>query len=189
LRGRVVKGLALAGVSLAVLFTSAVTVFSIKDTKDRVYLGNEWCSSCHKQAYRLWIGSPHSRTWVQLHSKNAMPVGLAEGWKEGDPMPTEHRYCLSCHAIGKALDQEERPENFHIEEGVQCEACHGPAGKVVKTASGRDSLVVDHQALIKPDESICLRCHKVPRSHSILRLHPWNFAKAWKRIKHGMEKK
>ncbi|MFC2075683.1 multiheme c-type cytochrome [candidate division KSB1 bacterium] len=181
-----VSGVVLIGIAVVLM---APTTSSNPDDKRpaAVYLGNQWCLDCHQEAYRLWIGSPHSRTWVQLHSRGAMPIGLAEGWRQGDPMPVESALCLSCHALGAALVSS-AADNFHIEEGVQCEACHGPAGVRVQAASGGDSLVVDHGGMTKADEKTCLRCHIMRSSHSRVEARVWDFASRWRRIQHGMEK-
>jgi hypothetical protein len=46
---------------------------------------------------------------------------------------------------------------------------------------------VDHERLVKPNEETCLKCHTLRPSHKSVRVHPWNFALRWKRIKHGKE--
>ncbi len=151
------------------------------------YLGNGGCVKCHTEAYRLWLGSPHSRTWVQLHSRDAMPVALAEGWRQGDPMPTETPLCLGCHAGGMGVGDGPTGDGFQIQEGVQCEACHGPAGRLVNTAAGADSLVMDHKVMVKSDSDTCVKCHTMRPSHTRVKARPWDYAVRWRRIQHGLE--
>ena len=186
MKGYSTAGLLIIGIFSLVLIAAPQTG-SGSEPDSVVYLGNQWCSDCHVEAYRLWLGSPHSRTWVQLHSRNAMVVALAEGWKEGDPMPTETGLCLGCHAIKTEPAVGTAADNIQVQEGVQCEACHGDAGKRTRTVAGGDSLIVDHDRLVKPSGETCLKCHAIRPSHSYIKARPWDYADRWKRIQHGME--
>jgi Cytochrome c554 and c-prime len=48
------------------------------------------------------------------------------------PKPAnESALCLDCHANNVAV--EHRGDRFNLQDGVTCEACHGPAGRWIKT--------------------------------------------------------
>jgi hypothetical protein len=81
--------------------------------------------------------------------------------------PWKKDACLNCHAINVPNDTP--ASTFHREDGVSCEACHGPAKKWLsehfhatwrlRTAADKESLgMIDLRAPAKRTE-LCLKCH------------------------------
>jgi len=71
---------------------------------------------------------------------------------------TEHR-CLSCHATGANSLSSQFATSFSKEEGVGCEACHGPG-----SAYATPEVMRDRERFIAlggppPDQDTCRRCH------------------------------
>jgi len=99
----------------------------------------------------------------------------------------ENRMCLGCHGVGvrdgKDLDHgpASRPE-----EGVTCEACHGPASahvaKARKGVKGPELVA----SLRRPTRA-CLDCHKHKASHEHERSRPFHDEHFRKEIAHGKE--
>ncbi len=140
-------------------------------------LGVASCASslCHG-AIERWKDSPILQneyvTWsrVDKHATRAFQVLLGERSKRiarnlGLAGPPERaRLCLDCHAFDPppAL----RGPRFHLEDGVGCEACHGPAGPWIAShaasgASHADNLARGLYPTSDPvaQAKLCLSCH------------------------------
>ena len=82
-----------------------------------MYLGSNWCGSCHQSIVETWQKTRHASAIDILKKKN----------KVHDPE------CLVCHvtgvgnrnAVGGFISMELNPQMAN----VQCEVCHGPGGK------------------------------------------------------------
>lgn len=102
------------------------------------YIGVESCaaSSCHgaksardqsnvsQNEYTTWFRfDQHSRAQETLHSPAASKITQALGqlW------PWENKVCLSCHSNNVA--NELTSASYSPDDGITCEACHGPAEK------------------------------------------------------------
>jgi len=104
--------------------------------------------AAHKGAYATLTNDKSSEIIKNLHRH-----------RDGQPLPAhKDASCLACHAVNAvgggglealAADHTRRDSNalaadasrFHVGDGVQCEACHGPAEKWVAlhtTAAWRD---------------------------------------------------
>lgn len=155
------------------------------------YAGNEACRACHETAYQTWLGTAHSRSWVFLGEPMAMEV--AKRHMPGMQAPPEMGMmmvvprmagCLACHATAADVEPAYRAPAFRLEEGVQCEGCHGPGSMHIKPG-----LVVAGQALQAsrmqmPDEEACLECHKERASHEPLQRPAFDYARATARTAH-----
>jgi len=103
------------------------------------YLGIQTCKGCHPQQLQAWQKTAHSRAIITLLRKQ----------KESDPS------CLPCHVTGMnrrdsgggfiSITQTPRMTN------VQCEACHGPAGRHAQHPKIRTFKPVTMRT--------CRRCH------------------------------
>jgi len=95
--------------------------------------------------------------------------------------PTEAPECLKCHATGYFPGEQMMPTNKK-EDGVTCEACHGP-GSVYKNKHGKEKTEEGLKlGLIigKNDEKICKKCHN-PESPTFA---GFNYKKDWEKVKH-----
>ncbi len=93
---------------------------SITPWKDSAVLQNEYTTwsrlDKHAKAYRV-LSDERSR-------KIARNLGLSRP-------ANESAVCLDCHAGNVAVQH--RGERFSLQDGVTCEACHGPAGRWIRT--------------------------------------------------------
>ena len=158
----------------------------IAGEKKYEYVGVKKCVTCHKSKKQgeqkdIWEKSKHSKTYTQLTSKE----GLAKAKTLGVEDPTKSDKCLSCHA--PEFDKKELfQKNFQIEEGVQCESCHGPGSeyKSKKIMTDHDTAVAN--GLLVPDEKTCLNCHKKDNPEH---KGTFDYKKAWDKIKHPVPNK
>lgn len=64
--------------------------------------------------------------------------------------------CAACHVTGYDVD-----EGAWLEDGVQCESCHGPGSDHIAVVRSRDASPEDISAsiVLSPDSAICGACH------------------------------
>lgn len=155
--------------------------------KHPVYVGVKVCAGCHQgkgMGYQQckWAVSKHARAYASLAKPEAKEIARLSGIPQE---PQESPMCLGCHATGAHVEDWEKDETFQIEDGVQCEKCHGPGSEY----SG-EKVMLNRQAaaaagLIMPTIETCMGCHKQKGSHvAVHRLPKLDMEKAWKDIQH-----
>lgn len=143
--------------SIILLFVLSMIVYAADKPE---YVGANKCKICHKAEkngaqYLKWQKQKHSKAYEALKSDGAKKKAEAMGVK--DPLKDEK--CLSCHTT--AYGSKNLAKSYKIEEGVTCEACHGP-GSLYK----KSSIMKDHKKAVKVgmvakvDEKVCANCHK-----------------------------
>lgn len=167
---------------LAVIFIGIIFISSLF-SQEFTYVGAAKCKICHKsekqgQQFPLWEARKHSKSFSALSTDKAKEVGQEAGVEN----PPEDPACLKCHAplAEKALELKE--------EGVSCEACHGPGSAYKKM-----SVMKDHGESVKnglteyesPDDvkKKCLTCHE--NAHGTT----FDFDAAWEKVKHPRPEK
>jgi len=135
------------------------------------YVGADKCKICHNHKdqvnqYEIWSNSGHAKAYATL-ATDAAKVLAAKAGVKGDPQKAAE--CLECHVTGFELDTSNFAETFVRENGVQCEACHGPgsnykATSIMSTTKYASSREEQHKlalnaGLIMLDEKTCLKCH------------------------------
>lgn len=132
--------------------------------EEPAYTGLKKCGMCHKKEksgmqLAKWTEGPHAKAFAALSSE----AGLAKAKELGVADPTTDDACLQCHSTGHGAAAE-LTVKLKKENGVTCEACHGPGGDYYKKktmaaihAGELDGATV---GLIMPDEAVCLGCHK-----------------------------
>ena len=104
-----------------------------------IYLGSNWCGSCHQSIVENWQKTRHARAIDILKKKN----------KAHDPE------CLVCHvtgmgnrnAVGGFISMETNAQMAN----VQCEVCHGPGGNQARAPQSVGMSPVSEES--------CRRCH------------------------------
>lgn len=130
------------------------------------YVANETCKLCHNKSdhgsqWSIWNDSPHAKAFETLLGEPALKIARD---RRLDEPPSEAYQCLRCHATAYDRDTAAVPEPLRIQDGVQCEACHGMGSQHV--ADGRNFLLgrvdsVDFAAHIDtPNERTCAQCHR-----------------------------
>lgn len=129
------------------------------------YIGAKKCKPCHftkkhGEQYGKWEAGPHAGAYDTLASQEALEIGKKLKLKEE---PQKSGECLVCHVTAYGVADSLKAETLTLEEGVSCEACHGP-GSEYKSMKVMKAITAGTQAreevgLIKPTEEVCVGCH------------------------------
>jgi YVTN family beta-propeller protein len=136
---------------------------------DRVYVGQVVCLECHRDSHRddfsvLYLAR-HARAYVALERPESREIARLSGI-DGDPLSSP--ICLGCHATAADVEAWELDEAFAIEDGVQCERCHGPGSDYSAAEIMADPDAARAAGLRIPTEADCLVCHKPKGSHDLV---------------------
>ncbi len=158
------------------------------DTKKHSYVGAEKCGMCHKsdkqgKQLSIWQSSKHSKAFKTLQTAEADKIAKEKGFKT---KAAETPECLQCHVSGHNVDASLKGPKFKVEDGVQCETCHGPGSDYQALAVMKDKAKAIANGLIVHDnkEKFCTGCHnsKSPTFKS------FKFKEAWSKIAHDVPK-
>jgi hypothetical protein len=161
---------------LTILVMLVVMVY-VALAADHAYIGNAKCAMCHKlakggQVWQVWEASAHAKAFEALNADNG---------------ETTNPKCLKCHTTGYGQGGYPPADTTINLKGVQCEECHGPASDYRLThsrAETKEKAMTEGGLIEKPDEKTCLRCHNDENPNKPA--EPWDFAKMWEKIKHGL---
>lgn len=132
-----------------------------------VYVGARVCASCHAgpgmgHQYSLWLHSKHSKAYATLARPEAKEITRLSGLRE---QPQEAFTCLGCHATGANAEDWEKDDTFRVEDGVQCETCHGPGSEYMTEDVMRDPAKAMAAGLVMPGPERCMVCHAAKGTH------------------------
>jgi YVTN family beta-propeller protein len=148
------------------------------------YVGNEVCGTCHAREYKRWLGTRHARTWVMLGMPELAPK-VAARFDRKPSNPQNSGICLKCHGTAADAPAEYRAATFHVEEGVQCEQCHGPGEKYAKEDIMKDKQKAISMGLQLPSRVLCMNCHQPKPSHEFMHRDSFDFDVFYKKIVHA----
>lgn len=168
---------------LSILLFAFLFLLSNNLFSQNKYVGVKTCMPCHrgekgKMVYENWLKTKHAQAFNTLKSEKSKEIAKKLNIKKD---PTEATECLKCHATGYFPGEQVMPTNKK-EDGVTCEACHGP-GSAYRSKHGKDKkeegiklgLVIG-----KNDENICKKCHN-PESPTFA---GFNYKRDWEKVKH-----
>ncbi|UCG31707.1 MAG: beta-propeller fold lactonase family protein [Phycisphaerales bacterium] len=132
-----------------------------------VYVGVAACSRCHAgtaagHQFSLWRTSAHANAYACLWSPVAKRIAQLSGIPEE---PQEAPMCLGCHVTAYDAEEWEKEQTFRLEDGVQCERCHGPGSEYMSMETMMDPQEAMLRGLKRPAASDCMVCHVVKGSH------------------------
>ncbi|MBN2129449.1 MAG: hypothetical protein JW741_08125 [Sedimentisphaerales bacterium] len=150
----------------ALVLTLASTVVA-SGQEETVYVGARVCGNCHAgpgmgYQFALWLNSRHSQAYAALAQPAAKEIAQLSGIREE---PQEAFTCLGCHSSGAQAEEWQKDETFRLEDGVQCESCHGPGSEYMAMDVMRDRAAAMQAGLRMPNEEACMRCHLVKGTH------------------------
>jgi cytochrome c peroxidase len=163
-----------------------------QDGKSWEFIGVKKCGMCHKKEkdgsqLKIWEESKHAQAYKTLQSEAADKIAAEKGFKT---KAVETSECLVCHASGHDVDAKLLDKSFKIEEGVQCETCHGPGSgyKSKKVMESREESVKNGLIVFENDaaiEATCVTCHneKSPTYKE------FNFKEMYSKIIHNIPEK
>jgi len=150
------------------------------------YVGVESCVMCHKTEKQgsqlsIWENSAHSKAFVTLQTDTANQIAMAKGFSEPAAKTWE---CLKCHVTGYNLDATMLGKKFKVEDGVQCETCHGAGSAYKEMKVMKDKNLSIQNGLIVHEnlEEFCVSCHN-NESPTFVK---FDFSEAWEKIKHNI---
>ena len=129
--------------------------------QEKTYVGSSQCKICHSkketgEAYTKWKADPHAKAIETLKGTEAQEVAKKKGLSKP---ANEAPECLKCHATTTTAGA----EKLAVEEGVQCESCHGPASAHVadgkKVMMAKDTTIDITKNMPVPDHAVCTKCH------------------------------
>lgn len=159
--------------------------------KEPVYIGAQACGSCHEgpemgHQFSKWRLSAHAKAYAALALPEAVEITKLSGLTEE---PHRAKMCLGCHATAADAEDWERAEGFHLEDGLQCEACHGPGSEYAPEEIMRDRMKAMMNGLKMPKKEDCMICHRMKGSHeAVLKGKPFDLETAWQAIAHPIPK-
>lgn len=125
------------------------------------YVGVKKCKICHNnkklggEEYKIWVESKHAKAYETLGTEEAKKIAKEKGIEN----PQEDGRCLKCHTIAYGVDKKWIGDDVTKEEGVSCEACHGPGGDYKDKETMKDKQKAIEKGLIIPNEVTCKSCH------------------------------
>jgi mono/diheme cytochrome c family protein len=151
-------------------------------TPEYQYVGVSQCKMCHSkekmggEEYLAWEKMGHANAFKTLSNEQSMAIAKEKGIAD----PTKAPECLKCHVTAFGVDEKFVGSKLTQEEGVSCEACHGPGEKYksMKVMKSHEESVAN--GLVVPNEKTCVACHN-PESPTY---KEFDFKKAKEAIKH-----
>jgi hypothetical protein len=150
-------------------------------------VGAAACKICHRMKIRgnqhaIWEQSAHAEAFRSLGSGRARAIAAARGL--GDPQ--ESAACLLCHTTAGALGARvQAMPTYDLQEGVGCEACHGPGSRYRTLEIMNDPAAALAAGMQRPDREHCLICH----NESSPTYKGFAYEDYWPRIAHPLARK
>jgi YVTN family beta-propeller protein len=150
---------------ISIFLFSGVSVASYEQAKQPVYVGVRECAKCHRgegmgSQFSKWLHSKHAQAYAVLARPESEIIAKYSGVPDA---PEKSPICLGCHATGAHAEDWEKDDTFFVEDGVQCENCHGPGSEYMDVMSDPEASAL--AGLIMPTEKDCESCHQVKSSH------------------------
>jgi YVTN family beta-propeller protein len=151
------------------LATALALLAASTEGVDRVYVGQAVCLQCHSgtnfDRSAPWHNTGHGKAHAVLDRPESVEIARLSGI-DGDPASSP--ICLGCHATAADVEAWELDEAFAIEDGVQCEGCHGPGSDYSDENVMTDPEAARAAGLRMPTETDCLVCHRPKGSHEMV---------------------
>jgi len=125
----------------------------------QIYVGRRKCIKCHKKTH-----PEHLKRWAKSKFNSFERISKEPDFQKGDI--DYRRKCYKCHTTGYREDKD-----LYAEQGVGCEACHGP-GEVYSELMGGKKTIEEARKLtrISFEFNTCGNCH-IPKRHEMRKEH------------------
>jgi len=140
------------------------TTGSVLVADDAEFIGASKCKTCHRkpeagEQFGKWEESGHASAYATLGTDKAKALAAEKGIDN----PQTADECLSCHITAHGVAPERLGEKYSVDEGVTCEACHGPGGNYYKKKTMESIMTGEIEGasvgLVMPNEETCVACH------------------------------
>ena len=162
----------------------SLPIILIYSQTEHGYVGSSTCGMCHKSEKQgsqlsIWEGSKHAQAYTALTTEKADEIAKSKGF---NTKAVETPECLKCHASGYNVDAKLLAAKFKIEDGVQCETCHGPGAdyKSKKIMENKEEAIANGLMVPENIEEFCITCHNAESPTYV----EFNFETMWDKIKH-----
>ena len=128
---------------------------------DPHYIGSDKCAKmCHKGEkkgcqYEIWQKSKHAGAFKTLGNEQSKEVAKKMGIADPEKAPE----CLKCHVTAFDAKKGTVDSTCTYNEGVGCEACHGPGSEYRKLSNMKNHDLAVKAGLWEPNEAVCIKCH------------------------------
>lgn len=148
-----------AKVAAAIVFATAAYA------EDADYIGNSQCKVCHNAKadgaqWDVWKTKKHSQALASLKTPEADKIAKERG---SDKPAAESPQCLKCHVTAYNPETAAAPAKIKLEDGVQCESCHGPGAAHAKDGQkikfSKDTTIDVKANLTTITADLCTKCH------------------------------
>lgn len=131
-----------------------------REPKRHNYVGVQMCKLCHKKKelgdqFDLWTNTAHSRAFYTLGTPEAIEIAANLGIND----PQQSGKCLRCHSSCHVSTEEKVATDLRLEDGVQCESCHGAGEGYMYLEVMEDLEEAKDKGLVMPTEETCRKCH------------------------------
>lgn len=135
--------------------------------EDATYIGNNQCKVCHNKKdegaqWTAWTEEAHAKAFETLKGDAAQAIAKEKGLEKPAHESPE---CLRCHVTGYDVETKAIPDKLKMEDGVQCESCHGPGslhqkdGKVAMFSKDKAAEMDMSANHTKITAELCKTCH------------------------------
>ncbi len=169
---------------LVILFVSFLNGQTETEKKSHSFVGAVTCGMCHKsekagKQLDIWNASKHAQAYKTLQTKEADEIAVKKGFKTP---AAKTDACLKCHAVGYNVDAALLGAKFKVEDGVQCESCHGAGSdyKDMKVMKVKEDAISKGLVMHSDGEKFCVTCHN-SESPSF---KGFKYAEMWSKISH-----
>jgi len=145
------------------------------------FVGSKVCMDCHSGPDQgrqdvHWMRSRHAHAYWRLGSDWSLFLARLRPHYQDLEDPISDDRCLLCHVTGSQDADALFESSYRSQEGVSCEACHGPGSKYSTT-----DVMADREAFLAnggriPDADTCRSCHRVSDN--------FDWAEKWPKIAH-----
>ena len=145
------------------------------------YVGSKVCMDCHAGADQgqqdvLWMRSRHAHAYWRLGAYWALYLAKLRPHYQDLENPITDDRCLLCHVTGAQNPDALFETSFRRQEGIGCEACHGPGSEyaTVEIMANREAFLANGGRI--PDAETCKSCHRNSDN--------FDWAEFWPKIAH-----
>lgn len=170
--------------SSSLIVIMLITLIDVFPQNGNSFIGVEACAMCHKTEKQgsqlsIWQNSKHAKAYETLKTEQANNIAKEKGFSTP---AVETPECLKCHASGYNVDPSLLGKKFKVEDGVQCETCHGAGSAYKDMKIMKDKELAIKNGLVVHDklENFCIGCHNVESPTFV----DFNVDEAWNKIKH-----